>query len=302
MIPTFTTDRLTLRPLTLDDVPAIHAIFSNPTAMRYLPVSLHQDLQQTRAGMEIRLSRSGGLNWAICFKGHEQWAIGMVQYLGQTRFPEMGYVIHPDYWGQGLVVEACQAALDYGFTELGYDRVEFWIDETNLASLRVAEKLNFRVKGRVPTKYPHRPDFHFLLVYGMLAHEWLGASAPTTPRFFSLVPALMVPDIEAAIAFYQDMLGFAVEWIQGEPPQRARLSMGEWSGNMAVLELQVVLDGRPTMAGLTLHMDTHLDDWAALLDERGVVILEAPHATDWGTREFTIHDCNGVMVRFSTPR
>lgn len=302
MIPTFATDRLTLRPLTVDDAPAIHAMFSNPDAMHFLPMPPHQDLQQTRAGMEIRLSRSGGLNWAICLKGHEQWAIGMVQYLGQTRFPEMGYIIHPDYWGQGLVVEACRVALDYGFAELGYARVEFWIDETNRASVRVAEKLGFKVKGRVPSKYPHHPDFHFLLVYGMLAHEWLGTPAPPAPRFFSMVPTLLVPDVEATVAFYRDLLGFEVEWMQDEPPQRARLSIGEWSGNMAVLELQAALDGLPTTAGFTLHMDTHLDDWAALLDERGVALLEAPQDTDWGTREFAIHDCNGVTVRFSTRR
>jgi ribosomal-protein-alanine N-acetyltransferase len=59
----------------------------------------------------------------------------------------MGYIIRRDFWGQGLTAEACRAALGYGFDVLGLDRVELWIDTTNYASQRVAQKLNFRVKG-----------------------------------------------------------------------------------------------------------------------------------------------------------
>lgn len=301
MIPTLHTERLTLRPLVIEDAPAIYEIFSDPEAMRYLPARPNASLEQTIAGLTMRLSREGGINWALCLKGDDT-ALGIVQYLGQTRFPEMGYIIHRTYWGRGLVVEGCQAALDYGFRDLGYERVEFWIDERNAASIRVAEKLGFGVKGRVPSKFPHQEDFQFMLVYGKQAHEWLGTPAPTRPRMFGMVPTLMVPDVGTAVDFYRNMLGFELEWMHNEPIQRAVVSAGEWSGNLAAFELRLTPDGIPSTGGFTLFMDTQLDDWAETLRGRGVEMLEVPHETDMGTREFAIRDCNGVVLRFSARR
>ena len=65
------------------------------------------------------------------------------------------------------MAEAVRAALDYGFANLGIDRVELWIAEDNLRSLRLAERLGFTYRGRFRQKYRHDPDSHEKRVYSL---------------------------------------------------------------------------------------------------------------------------------------
>jgi len=54
---------------------------------------------------------------------------------------EVAYTIAREYWGQGLATEAAQAILDYGFEKLNLSRLICVIDEDNLGSRKVAEKI-----------------------------------------------------------------------------------------------------------------------------------------------------------------
>jgi [ribosomal protein S5]-alanine N-acetyltransferase len=53
---------------------------------------------------------------------------------------EIGYRLHPAYWGQGLATEAARAVRDYGFNELHLPRLISLIHPENVASRRVAQK------------------------------------------------------------------------------------------------------------------------------------------------------------------
>ncbi len=147
-IPNLETKRLQLRPLTIDDASALHPMFQDTQTMRYMPSPPHQTIADTRAHLQQETEIPGAINWAICLQNNND-PIGIVNYLGSTRIPGMGYIIHRDYWGQGITVEACQAALAYGFTQRKLPQVELWIDQKNVASQRVAQKLHFQLKGRL---------------------------------------------------------------------------------------------------------------------------------------------------------
>lgn len=53
---------------------------------------------------------------------------------------EMGYVLSPEYWGQGLMPEAAMCVLEYGFYQMGLDMVWCGHFEGNEKSRRVIEK------------------------------------------------------------------------------------------------------------------------------------------------------------------
>jgi len=57
---------------------------------------------------------------------------------------ELGYRLASSFWGQGLGTEVAQAMLDYGFGELGFQRIISIIEAENHASIRVAEKLGLK--------------------------------------------------------------------------------------------------------------------------------------------------------------
>lgn len=299
MFPTLQTERLTLRPLTLDDAPAMFELFSDPETVRYLPPKPHQSVEQTRKGLEIRLSHEGGIDWAVILKGDDR-CLGIIQYVGQTHFPQLGYIIHRDYWGQGLAVEGCRAALDYGFKELGYGRIEAWIEEHNVASVRVAEKLGMAVKGRIPTKFPHQTAHEMMLVYGVTATEWLGDAVSAVPRVFGAVPIVQVADVASTIDFYRDVLGFTIDYFYGAAPATAQVSAGEWSSNLAIIRFEQAEGvGKPSCA-MYVHLDTGSPAVFAALAGQGVTVIAEPTPQPSGMVEFAIQDCNGMVLRFGT--
>ena len=60
---------------------------------------------------------------------------------------EIGYVLHPDFWGKGYAVEAASCVMDFGFETLGLHRIEARFMKGNDASLRVMEKLGMSFEG-----------------------------------------------------------------------------------------------------------------------------------------------------------
>lgn len=299
---TLITPRLRLRPLNLaQDQLALHTIYRQSEAMRFMPTPPHAQELQTYQQVQADMRREGAHHWVILLKETDT-LIGLVNYLGETRIPSMGYIIHQDYWGQGIATEACRAVLTYGFRQLGYERMELWIDERNVASQRVAQKLGFGLKGQLRQKYPHRQQYHVMLVWGLLAEEWQKQAASTAPpQLFRTEPVLMTHDVAKTVAFYRDLLGFQVDFLFGT--DHAGVSWGDWSGQGVALQItQMPADYtiEQPMSYLYIFMDSRLDELFKTYQARGVQVVRPPQSYPWGLREFTILDCNGYQLRFGT--
>ncbi|MEM8859762.1 MAG: GNAT family N-acetyltransferase [Chloroflexota bacterium] len=295
------TKRLILSPLSLNDVNDLFAMFSDEKAMRFMPTPPHQNVDETQKWFEFEMSRSGETYWAIRLQGEDK-IIGHVNFLGETRFPGMGYMISPDNWGKGYATEACQAVLAHGFEQLAHDRVELWINEANGASRRVAEKLGFKLKGRIPQKYSHETEYHFMMVYGMLAKDWhnkpVKKSLPA--RMFGVEPVLMVHDLVKTVEFYRDKLGFKVDFMYGEPANHASVSQGEWTGSTVTIQITQVSKDRELMPSsyLYIFVDTNLTELFKQYRDSGVEIVSEPERQPWGLQEFVVKDLNGHIIIF----
>lgn len=296
-----TTERLTLKPLSLRDVNDLFTMFSDQRAMLFMPTPPHESVDETRKWLELEMSRKGERYWAVRLLG-EKRVIGYVNFLGETRFPGLGYMIAPDNWGKGYATEACRVVLAYGFEQLAYDRVELWINEANGASRRVAEKLGFDVKGRIPQKYKHESEYHFMLVYGLLAKAWhtkpVDKNIPT--RMFRVEPVIMAHDVIEAVEFYRDKLGFKVDFVYGEPATHAAVSQGEWTGSTATIQITQVPTDRELKPSsyLYIYTDTKLDQLFEEYRDRGIEIVSPPKKQLWGMQELVIKDLHGRVIVF----
>lgn len=63
---------------------------------------------------------------------------------------EVGWRLARDVWGQGLATEGGRASIQHGFGALGLDRIVSIIHPHNVASRRVAEKLDMTLAGMLP--------------------------------------------------------------------------------------------------------------------------------------------------------
>ena len=113
--------------------------------------------------------------YGICPKGSNR-VIGSIDFNKRHADDvlEMGYLLHPDYWGQGLVPEAARALLEVGFTLLNLHKIEIECYAYNKASQRIAEKLGFTLESRIRDRKDAQGKRCDLLRYGLLKSEWEG--------------------------------------------------------------------------------------------------------------------------------
>ncbi|MBF9144317.1 GNAT family N-acetyltransferase [Hymenobacter properus] len=150
--PTLSTERLTLRPLTSADAPALFAMRADPEVMQYIPRPLATTVADAAALIEAMnegMSRNELLNWGIARHTSDEiiGTIGFYRVQPENHRAEIGYLLHPSQQGQGLMQEAVAAALEYGFEVLQLHSVEGVIDPRNEASARVLLRAGFVQEG-----------------------------------------------------------------------------------------------------------------------------------------------------------
>jgi len=153
------TKRLTLRPLTMDDLNALAELYSDPELRRYFPdrtLTYEETKKELEWIIEVYYGRHGFGLWATIHKetgvfigrcGLLPWTIE-----GQSEV-EVAYLLARAYWGQGLATEAAQAILEYGFEQLPVARLICLIDPENRASVKVATKIGMSYEKEVEDEF-----------------------------------------------------------------------------------------------------------------------------------------------------
>ncbi len=127
--------RVRLRPLRIEDAPALHALYSDAGAMTWWTHGSLDRLDETEAKLADNLSRDDWRAWAIT-PADEDRAIGTVaaHEERQGRVAEIGYSLSRAHWGSGLAREAVGLLIGFLFEVEGYRRVFADTDPDNIAS------------------------------------------------------------------------------------------------------------------------------------------------------------------------
>ncbi|HZG44735.1 MAG TPA: GNAT family N-acetyltransferase [Allosphingosinicella sp.] len=138
------TKRLVLRRAREDDLEAMHAVLSNPVAMRYWSSLPHRELAETREWLANMIASEPGVreDFVVEFGGR------VIGKAGCYQLPEIGYILHPDCWGRGLATEALTAVIAHVFERHPIPALRADIDPRNTASIRLLTKLGFVESGR----------------------------------------------------------------------------------------------------------------------------------------------------------
>ncbi|BBK29728.1 ribosomal-protein-alanine N-acetyltransferase [Stella humosa] len=173
---TVTTERLTLRPFTLDDLPAYVRIRDEASVRGWL-----RSPDEPAAVIAERSLRHFMDEWDQ--RGYGPWAVidrrtgDLLGHHGLRRLPEFDgeteilYTLTERVRRQGIGVEAGRAALAYGFETLGLDRVMAITLHDNLASRGVMERLGLTYRRDTVFKG------HDVVYYALDREDWLAAKA-----------------------------------------------------------------------------------------------------------------------------
>ncbi len=85
---------------------------------------------------------------------------------------EVGWAVHPDEWGKGYATEAAWHVIDWAFREFNLHRVVAFCHASNVASVRVMEKLGMRRDGLLRETRWLNGAWWDEYVYAILEREW----------------------------------------------------------------------------------------------------------------------------------
>jgi RimJ/RimL family protein N-acetyltransferase len=169
---TLQTERLILRPFREADLNDYARLCADPEVVR------HVGRPFSRADAWLHIATMLG-HWQL--RGYGMWAvqergggplIGRIGFYDPEGWPglELGWMLARTHWGRGLATEGARAALAFAFRTLHKPRVISLIHPENLASIRVAEKLDERPQGR------SRALGVETLLFGIQREAWQDAS------------------------------------------------------------------------------------------------------------------------------
>ena len=88
--------------------------------------------------------------FAIEVNGEAVGSISIFQRRGiYEKNAEIAYWLAEEYWGQGIMINAIQKIVDYGFQTLDIIRISARVFSTNLNSQRVLEKSGFLLEAKL---------------------------------------------------------------------------------------------------------------------------------------------------------
>jgi ribosomal-protein-alanine N-acetyltransferase len=171
--PLITTERLLLRQITEPDTEDVFAFRSDKRAMQFIdrPIAkTHEDALKL-----IRLIHDGWVNnealtWAIAQKDSPKviGTIGFWKIDKANHRAEIGYMLHPDFHGKGIMSEAITAIIGYGFKVIKLHSIEANINPNNEASVRLLKKNKFVKEAHYKENYYFNGKFLDSIIYSLL--------------------------------------------------------------------------------------------------------------------------------------
>lgn len=150
---TLSTKRLILRGWQLTDLEDFYEYAKSSKVGPAAGWKPHANRQETEVVLNYFIEEQE--TWAIYHRstGKIIGSIGLhkdnKRNVGHSNARALGYVLAENYWGQGLMPEACSAIIDYAFQELKIVILSVYHYPSNERSKRVIQKLGFTYEGRL---------------------------------------------------------------------------------------------------------------------------------------------------------
>ena len=157
--PIIETERMILRPLTLDDANDIYERWtSDDRVSKYVRWCTHTSVNDTIGWLEFETGNilsDKMYQWGFTIKETGYlFGSGGINFNEEEGVFELGYNIMHKYWNQGYTTEAAKAILDFAVNELNQKEFVSWHAVDNPASGAVMRKCGFVYeKNEIHTKF-----------------------------------------------------------------------------------------------------------------------------------------------------
>ncbi len=153
--------------------PALFELRTNSAAMQYInrvkPHSIDEVLSMIDCMQdEFQLHRTSV--WAIVQKedGRLAGTIGYYRMLPEHFRGEIGYMLHPDFWGKGIMQKLIDIVIKHGFEKMELHSIEARINPENLNSRKILERSGFVSEGYLRESFYFDGQFLDSEVFGLI--------------------------------------------------------------------------------------------------------------------------------------
>lgn len=171
--PVLTTANLILREVDEKDVDEVFFLRSDKEIMKYIPRPLAQTKQDALDRIQMfrdAREKEEGIHWTITQKGSDK-LIGIISIFKidkENLRSEIGYILHPDYQGKGIISEALQKIIEFGFEKINLHSLTAIIDPRNIASEKVLQRANFEKEAHFKEDCFYEGEFLDSVHYSIL--------------------------------------------------------------------------------------------------------------------------------------
>lgn len=149
------TERLILRKFTLADASFILELVNTPTWLQFIGekgVRNSQDAQNYLKNGSLKCYQENGFGFYLICGKSTQKPIGMCGFIKRQELEDvdLGFAFLPDYIGKGFGYEIAQATIEYGKDVLKLSRIIAIVDQRNIPSNALLQKLGFVFEKTIP--------------------------------------------------------------------------------------------------------------------------------------------------------
>lgn len=170
--PEFDSERLTMRPQSIDDAEALHPAYSDVAAMTWWSSAPHASIDETRIYLADGARSTDWRGWTIRAKDDGRVVGTLAACATKPRVAEIGYMVLRRDWGSGLAREGVSRLIDLLFETENYRRVWADTDPENLPSNALLTRLGFTREGHLRGEWETHIGVRDAWIWGLLREEW----------------------------------------------------------------------------------------------------------------------------------
>jgi [ribosomal protein S5]-alanine N-acetyltransferase len=175
--PIITTDRLVLRQVEKSDVKEIFFLRSDSKVMEFLdrpPAKSKEEALLFIDQINELEKNNNGITWGITLKPSNT-LIGTICYWNMKKEhyrAEIGYALYPDFHGRGIMHEAMNEVIRFGFARIKLHSIEANVNPHNTPSIKLLERNNFIREGYFKEDFFYNGKFLDSAIYSLLISNY----------------------------------------------------------------------------------------------------------------------------------
>ncbi|NGX34024.1 MAG: putative ribosomal N-acetyltransferase YdaF [Candidatus Anoxychlamydiales bacterium] len=171
------TKRLILRKPLSEDIDDIFEYAKDEDVARFTKFKAHKTLQDAKMFLQIvkqQHQNKTALTFLLELKENKK-VIGSISFLNiseDNERSEIGFALSKTYWGKGLMSEAIEKFLEFGFKKIKFNRLETFSNIENFRSIRLLNTF-MQKEGILKEREKIKGRFCSLNIYSILRKEYI---------------------------------------------------------------------------------------------------------------------------------